>query len=99
MRTYNFLSTVVLPYTNAGREKRSIFLNFLISKLPAPQEEDLSKDILDSIDMDSYRVEKESMQNIMLPDTPSEVAPVQAAGGGHIPELEIDLLSNLLKVF
>ena len=67
MRTYNFLSTVVLPYTNAGREKRSIFLNFLISKLPAPQEEDLSKDILDSIDMDSYRVEKKSMQNIMLP--------------------------------
>jgi len=35
----------------------------------------------------------------MLPDTPSEVSPVQATGGDHIPELEIDLLSNLLKVF
>ena len=66
VRSYNFLSTV-LSYTNAGREKRSIFLNFLISKLPVPQEEDLSNGILDPIDMDSYRVEKKSMQNIMLP--------------------------------
>ena len=36
---------------------RSIFLNFLVSKLPSPVEEDLSKGILDAIDMDSYRVE------------------------------------------
>ena len=42
VRTYGFLSSV-LPYSNAGWEKRSIFLNFLISKLPAPQEEDLSR--------------------------------------------------------
>jgi len=32
IRTYGFLSSV-LPYTNAGWEKRSIFLNFLVSKL------------------------------------------------------------------
>ena len=56
VRTYAFLSSV-LPYTNAEWEKRSIFLNFLIPKLPAPEEEDLSKGILDAIDLDSYRVE------------------------------------------
>ena len=61
MRTYGFLSCV-LPYTYAPWEKRSIFLNFLISKLPAPEEEDLSKGILDAIDMDSYRVEKRAVQ-------------------------------------
>ena len=33
VRTYGFLSAV-LPYTNAAWEKRSIFLNFLVSKLP-----------------------------------------------------------------
>src|SRR5207302_91635 len=42
VRTYDFLSSV-LPYTNADWEKLSIFLNFLVSKLPAPKEEDLSK--------------------------------------------------------
>jgi len=47
-RTYGFLSSV-LPYNNAEWEKRSIFLSFLISKLPAPVEEDLSRGILEAI--------------------------------------------------
>jgi SOS-response transcriptional repressor LexA len=46
---------------NAEWEKLSIFLNFLIPKLPAPKEEDLSKGILEAIDMDSYRVEKKAL--------------------------------------
>ncbi len=98
VRTYGFLSSV-LPYNNAAWEKRSIFLNFLISKLPAPQEEDLSKGILDAIDMDSYRVEKRAMHKIALPDEDAEVDPVPTAGGGHRPEPELDRLSNILKVF
>ena len=57
VRTYHFLSSL-LPYSNADWEKRSIFLNFLVSKLPTPKEEDCSKGILEAIDMESYRVEK-----------------------------------------
>ena len=98
VRTYGFLSCV-LPYTNAEWEKRSIFLNFLIPKLPAPAEEDLSKGILDAIDMDSYRVEKRAVQKIMLPDEDAEIEPVPASGGGHRPEPELDRLSNILKTF
>ena len=48
------------------RTKRSIFLDFPISKLPAPEKEGLSKGILDGIDMDSYRVEKRAVQQTML---------------------------------
>ena len=98
VRTYGFLSSV-LPYTNAAWEKRSIFLNFLISKLPSPQEEDLSKGILDAIDMDSYRVEKRAMQKIVLLDEDAEIDPVPTTGGSHRPEPELDRLSNILKVF
>ncbi len=65
--TYGFLASV-LPYTNAAWEGRSIFLDFLIPKLPAPQEDDLSRGILDAIDMDSYRVEKQAARKIMLAD-------------------------------
>ena len=36
VRTYGFLASI-LPYTNADWEKLSIFLNFLIPKLPAPE--------------------------------------------------------------
>ena len=98
VRTYGFLSCV-LPYTNTAWEKRSIFLNFLISKLPAPREEDLSKGILDAIDMDSYRVEKRAVQKILLPDEDADVNPVPTSGGGHLPEPELDQLSNILKMF
>ena len=98
VRTYGFLSSI-LPYTNAAWEKRSIFLNFLISKLPSPQEEDLSTGILDAIDMDSYRVEKLAMQKIILADEDAEIDPVPTSRGGHRPEPELDRLSNILKVF
>ena len=98
VRTYAFLSSV-LPYTNAEWEKRSIFLNFLIPKLPAPEEEDLSKGILDAIDLDSYRVEKQAMQRIMLPDEDAEIDPVPGSGGGGRGEPELDRLSNILRTF
>jgi type I restriction enzyme R subunit len=98
VRIYGFLSSV-LPYSNVAWEKRSIFLNFLVSKLPAPREEDLSKGILDAIDMDSYRVEKRAMQKIILPDEDGEIEPVPTTGGGHRAEPELDRLSNILTVF
>ena len=98
VRTYGFLSSV-LPYTNPVWEKRSIFLNFLVSKLPPPRDEDLSKGILDAIDMDSYRVEKQAMQKIILPDEDAEVDPVPTTGGGHRPEPELDRLSSIIRVF
>jgi type I restriction enzyme, R subunit len=97
-RAYGFLSSI-LPYTNAEWEKLSIFLNFLVPKLPAPKEEDLSKGILDTIDMDSYRVEKKAAMKIQLPDADAEIEPVPTTGGGYKPEPELDRLSNILKTF
>ena len=97
-RTYDFLASI-LPYTDAGWERLSIFLNFLVPKLPAPKEEDLSKGILESIDMDSYRVEKHAAMQIQMPDQDAEIEPVPTSGGGHKPEPELDRLSNILKAF
>jgi type I restriction enzyme R subunit len=98
VRTYGFLSSI-LPYTNADWEKLSIFLNFLIPKLPAPREDDLSRGILETIDMDSYRVEVKSTVKIALPDTDAEVEPVPTSGGGRKAEPELDRLTNILKAF
>jgi type I restriction enzyme R subunit len=99
-RTYGFLGAI-LPYTNADWEKLSIFLNFLIPKLPAPKEEDLSKGILDAIDMDSYRAERQAAMRIQLADADAdaEIGPVPASGGGNRPEPELDRLSNIIKIF
>ena len=98
VRTYSFLASI-LPYTNAEWEKLSIFLNFLIPKLPAPIEDDLSKGILETIDMDSYRVEVQEAMKISLSDDDGIVDPASGGGGGSQPELELDLLSNIIKAF
>ena len=52
-------------------------------------EEDLSKGILESIDMDSYRVEKKAAVHVQLADEDAEIEPVP----------ELDRLSNILKIF
>ena len=98
VRTYGFLASI-LPYSNADWEKMSIFLNFLIPKLPAPKEEDLSRGILETIDMDSYRVEVKSSLKIGLADQDAEVGPVPTSGGGRKPEPELDQVSNIIKAF
>jgi len=98
VRTYGFLASI-LPYSNADWEKLSIFLNFLIPKLPAPKEEDLSKGILESIDMDSYRSEVKATISIALADQNAQIEPVPTSGGGRKAEPELDRLSNIVRSF
>jgi len=97
-RVYNFLASI-LPYANSEWEKLSIFLNLLIPKLPAPIEVDPSKGILESIDMDSYRVELQQMRSIRLADENAEIEPILVGGGMKKPDKELDRLSNIIKTF
>ena len=98
VRTYGFLASV-LPYSNASWEKLSIFLNFLIPKLPAPQDTDFAKGILEAIDMDSYRSERQAAIKIALPDSDAVIDPVPTSGGSGKPEPELDRLSSILRSF
>jgi len=98
VRTYSFLASI-LPYTNAHWEMLSTFLNFLIPKLPAPKEDDLSRGILETVDMDSIRHEVQASMEIALPDADAEVEPIPTSGGGRKPEPELDRLSNIVKAF
>ena len=98
VRAYGFLAAI-LPYSNAGWERLSIFLNFLIPKLPAPREEDLSRGILEAIDMDSYRVEVKAGLEIGLLDQDAEIEPAPASGGAYQPEPELEPLSDIIQAF
>ncbi len=98
LRIYGFLSAI-LPYSNVEWEKLSIFLDFLVPKLPAPKEDDLSAGILETIDMDSYRVEKRTAMAIALADEDAELGPVPAAGGGVKPDPDLERLSLILASF
>lgn len=98
VRAYGFLSCV-LPWGVADWEKLSIFLNFLLSKLPAPAGEDLAQGVLDSVDMDSYRPEMRAAMRLSLADEDAMVEPVPVGGGGGRGEPELDRLSNILREF
>ena len=98
VRSYGFLAAI-LTYGHPAWEKLSIFLNFLIPKLPAPKEEDLSKGVLEAIDMDSYRVEAQASLKMSMDDADAfiEPPPPGSGGGGGTPE--IDKLSNIIRAF
>ena len=98
IRTYGFLA-MLLTYGSKEWEKLSIFLNFLTPKLPAPREEDLSRGILEAIDMDSYRVEKQAAMDIGLPDMDGEIDPVPVSEGGGKADPELEMLSDILREF
>ena len=74
-------------------------MNFLVPKLPAPKEDDLSRGILEAIDMESYRAEKQVAMQIDLQDADAEIEPSPTSGEGRKPEPELDRLSNILKSF
>ena len=67
LRSYNYISSVV-AYKIIAWEELSIFLNFLLLKLPPVLEEDLSKGILETIGLDSYRIEVKAQMAFSLPD-------------------------------
>jgi len=98
VRNYGFLAAI-LSYGHPGWEKLSIFLNFLIPKLPAPKEEDLSRGILDSIDIDSYRIEARAALKMEMDDVDATLEPAPAGGDGSRGAPEIDKLSNILSTF
>ena len=97
-RTYSFLGAI-LPYGNADWEKLSIFLNLLIPKLPSPETDDLSKGILETIDLESYRNEAKDAVSIQLEDENTEIAPVPTGKAGSIAQPELDLLSVIVTEF
>lgn len=98
VRTYAFLGAI-LPYGNLEWEKLSIFLNLLIPKLPSPDVVDFTKDLLEKIDLGSYRNEAQHAIAIKLEDQDAEIPPVPAGKVNHIVEPELDLLSKIIMDF
>jgi type I restriction enzyme R subunit len=96
VRTYAFLGAI-LRYAVPEWEKLTTFLTLLIPKLPSPTADETPVDVLETIDMDSYRVEVEAAMEIALADAEIEPVPTGAAGGR--PEPDVDQLSSVIRDF
>lgn len=102
IRSYGFLGAI-LPISNINWEQLSIFLTFLTPKLPAPIDEDLSAGIIESIDLDSYRVEKKATMKLLLEDetTVLENYAPDGVSGKSGPDMELltDILDSFNDIF
>lgn len=99
VRTYNFLSAI-LPYGSVDWEKLSIFLNLLVNKLPRPNNgDDLAEGILESVDLESYRVVAQETMSISLADENAEIDPIPVSTDVGIPVPELDTLTHILETF
>ncbi|MHA0304627.1 type I restriction endonuclease subunit R [Mesomycoplasma ovipneumoniae] len=98
IRTYNFLASI-LPIGQANWEKKVIFFEQLIHRLPTPKGEDLSAGILESVDLESYRLEKKkTIIHIILEDKDGKVEGL-GIGAGKKNEDKLDTLDNIVSTF
>ena len=97
IRLYQFLAQI-LPFIDTYMESLKTFLKFLLTKLPTPNDPDYLKGILESVDIDSYRVEQEATLHILLEGN-QELSPIptELRGSHHLPEL--DPLSQIIAEF
>lgn len=97
VRLYVFLAQII-PFVNPYLERLYLFLNHLQNKLGKQRDEDLAQGILDNIDMDSYRLQKEGEFNIQLQQG-DELKPIPTDMRGGAAEPELEYLSNIVKAF
>lgn len=98
VRTYAFLGAI-LRYAVPEWEKLSTLLTLLVPKLPSPTSDEEPVDVLEAIDMDSYRVEVEAAMEIALTDADAEIEPVPMGAGGGRLKPDVDQLSSVIRDF
>ena len=98
VRTYAFLAAI-LRYAVPEWEKLSTFLTLLIPKLPSPTGDEMPGDVLENVDMDSYRVEVEAAMEIALTDADAEIEPVPMGSADSFLEPDVDQLSSVIRDF
>lgn len=95
IRKYGFISQIV-TFSDVKLEKLYIFLKLLIRKLPASKGQ-LPYEVLEAVDMDSYKIQKQANVNIILEDTEGVAGPMGSGSGYGIVGEEIDPLSKIIK--
>lgn len=97
VRTYSYLSKL-LDFKMPIWEKMWLYLKLLIPKLHIEGDED-EENIIEAINMDSYRLTREQKTNINLNPKDGELDPISVDTGGGKTEEDTDSLESILKAF
>lgn len=95
IRKYGFISQIA-TFSDPKLEKLYIFLKFLVRKLPS-QKEQLPFEVLEAVDMDSYKVQKQTEQSIILDNEEGVIEPIGNGGSAALMREELDPLSKIIK--
>jgi type I restriction enzyme R subunit len=95
IRKYAFISQIV-TFDDPNLEKLYIFLKFLVRKLPT-RIDPLPYEVLEAVNMDSYKVQKIADTEIRLENVDGEIEPMGFGEGGTKVEEEVDPLSRIIK--
>ncbi|MCD8290760.1 MAG: DEAD/DEAH box helicase family protein, partial [Prevotella sp.] len=100
IRTYEFLATIMMNYSLEWEKKQTV-LKLLLNKLPSLGMDDLTQGLIDAVDLDRYRLEKNKERAIELKNEDKEILPVPTTiNPGYKPDLqnlsEIELHFNEL---
>lgn len=97
VRTYSYLSKIIeydVPYW----EKLWLFLKHLITKIKI-QDEEINENILNEVDMDSYRINRIGTTKISLEEEEGIIEPIPVSTSSGIAEKHYDTLSHIISEF
>lgn len=94
IKKYGFISQII-TFQDTGLEELFIYLKFLIRKLPT-KSDPLPYEILDAVNMDSYKIDKKAETRIKLDNEEGLIDPM-GLGSSFKVEEEIDPLSKIIK--
>lgn len=95
VRLYAFLSQVI-PFTDAGLEKLYAFGRMLLRKLPITKDR-LPTEIMEQVDMDSFRVQLISDKGIKVDEGVRELKPITDLGTKQYLNGEQEVLSKIIQ--
>lgn len=97
-RIYPFFAAI-MPFESPDWERQYLFYSLLVKKLPKLKREDFTAGLLETIDFDKYRIQKQEERDITLENVNATVSPIPVGSGGGIPGVELDSLSHIVEDF
>lgn len=95
-KIYRFLSQII-QFTDVDLEKKYVFLSALLKKLPYVKS-DLPVDVVNDIELDSYKIQHKFTANLGLVSENGEDYGMTPGGSVQKPEEEVDFLTKIIKV-
>ena len=98
-RVYPFFASI-MPYESEDWERHYLFYSKLVTKLPRLKPDDLTDGLIESVDLDRYRLRKLEERQILLQNEDGTQKPIPTGQmNGSIPPVELATLSAIVEAF